>query len=58
MVDVFYSIFFFFLDGEVNVLDDILTEAPDQDDELYNPESEQDTNEKKGKCAHSLSAST
>ncbi|KAG8454323.1 hypothetical protein GDO86_000821 [Hymenochirus boettgeri] len=35
-------------DGEVNVLDDILTEAPDQDDELYNPESEQDVNEKKG----------
>ncbi|XP_040273901.1 YTH domain-containing protein 1 isoform X2 [Bufo bufo] len=35
-------------DGEVNVLDDILTEAPDQDDELYNPESEQDMNEKKG----------
>nr|DBA28781.1 TPA: hypothetical protein GDO54_009080 [Pyxicephalus adspersus] len=35
-------------DGEVNVLDDILTEAPDQDDELYNPESEQDINEKKG----------
>ncbi|KAE8631029.1 hypothetical protein XENTR_v10001052 [Xenopus tropicalis] len=34
--------------GEVNVLDDILTEAPDQDDELYNPESEQDVNEKKG----------
>ncbi|XP_069599487.1 YTH domain-containing protein 1 isoform X4 [Ranitomeya imitator] len=34
-------------DGEV-VLDDILTEAPDQDDELYNPESEQDVNEKKG----------
>ncbi|KAM9329639.1 YTH domain-containing protein 1 [Gastrophryne carolinensis] len=35
-------------DGEVNVLDDILTEAPDHDDELYNPESEQDVNEKKG----------
>ncbi|XP_053559236.1 YTH domain-containing protein 1 isoform X2 [Bombina bombina] len=35
-------------EGEVNVLDDILTEAPDQDDELYNPESEQDMNEKKG----------
>ncbi|KAM8938808.1 YTH domain-containing protein 1 isoform 2-T2 [Pelodytes ibericus] len=35
-------------DGEVNVLDDILTEAPDQDDELYNPESEQDVHEKKG----------
>ncbi|XP_041089826.1 YTH domain-containing protein 1-like isoform X4 [Polyodon spathula] len=35
-------------DGELNVLDDILTEAPDQDDELYNPESEHDVNEKKG----------
>ncbi|XP_069486608.1 YTH domain-containing protein 1 isoform X6 [Ambystoma mexicanum] len=35
-------------DGELNVLDDILTEAPDHDDELYNPESEQDVNEKKG----------
>ncbi|XP_043920236.1 YTH domain-containing protein 1 isoform X2 [Protopterus annectens] len=35
-------------DGEVNVLDDILTEAPDQDDELYNPESEQDISDKKG----------
>ncbi|KAM8971379.1 YTH domain-containing protein 1 isoform X3 [Sminthopsis crassicaudata] len=35
-------------DGELNVLDDILTEVPDQDDELYNPESEQDKNEKKG----------
>ncbi|MGH0184972.1 UNVERIFIED_CONTAM: hypothetical protein FKN15_020541 [Acipenser sinensis] len=34
--------------GELNVLDDILTEAPDQDDELYNPESEHDINEKKG----------
>uniref|UniRef100_A0A8C5M7C2 YTH domain-containing family protein n=1 Tax=Leptobrachium leishanense TaxID=445787 RepID=A0A8C5M7C2_9ANUR len=39
---------FLLSDGEVNVLDDILTEAPDQDDELYNPESEQDVNEKKG----------
>ncbi|MEE6460038.1 hypothetical protein FKM82_000836 [Ascaphus truei] len=35
-------------EGEVNVLDGILTEAPDQDDELYNPESEQDVNDKKG----------
>ncbi|KAH1169564.1 hypothetical protein KIL84_000549, partial [Mauremys mutica] len=34
-------------DGELNVLDDILTDAPDQDDELYNPDSEQDKNEKK-----------
>ncbi|XP_063067089.1 YTH domain-containing protein 1 isoform X1 [Engraulis encrasicolus] len=33
-------------DGELNVLEDILTEAPDQDDELYNPESE--ISEKKG----------
>lgn len=37
-----------FSDGELNVLDDILTDAPDQDDELYNPDSEQDKNEKKG----------
>lgn len=44
----------FFVDGEVNVLDDILTEAPDQDDELYNPESEQDVNEKKGIYTNSL----
>ncbi|XP_013929174.1 PREDICTED: YTH domain-containing protein 1-like [Thamnophis sirtalis] len=35
-------------DGELNVLDDILTDAPDHDDELYNPESEQDKSEKKG----------
>ncbi|KAJ7398936.1 YTH domain-containing protein 1 isoform X10 [Pitangus sulphuratus] len=35
-------------DGELNVLDDILTDAPDQDDELYNPDSEQDKSEKKG----------
>uniref|UniRef100_A0A4W5P4W3 Uncharacterized protein n=1 Tax=Hucho hucho TaxID=62062 RepID=A0A4W5P4W3_9TELE len=34
--------------GELNVLDDILTEAPDQDDELYNPESEHHVNQKKG----------
>lgn len=38
-------------DGELNVLDDILTEVPEQDDELYNPESEQDKNEKKGKIS-------
>uniref|UniRef100_A0A8C1P4E8 YTH domain-containing family protein n=1 Tax=Cyprinus carpio TaxID=7962 RepID=A0A8C1P4E8_CYPCA len=37
-------------DGELNVLEDILTDAPDQDDELYNPESEHDVNEKKGTC--------
>uniref|UniRef100_A0A8C6FNA3 YTH domain-containing family protein n=1 Tax=Moschus moschiferus TaxID=68415 RepID=A0A8C6FNA3_MOSMO len=35
-------------DGELNVLYDILTEVPEQDYELYNPESEQDKNEKKG----------
>ncbi|KAF4072891.1 hypothetical protein AMELA_G00252690 [Ameiurus melas] len=35
-------------DGELNVLEDILTDAPDQDDELYNPESEHGLNEKKG----------
>ncbi|TRY92680.1 hypothetical protein DNTS_025233 [Danionella cerebrum] len=34
-------------DGELNVLEDILTDAPDQDDELYNPDSER-LNEKKG----------
>ncbi|KAF6718776.1 YTH domain-containing protein 1 [Oryzias melastigma] len=35
-------------DGELNVLEDLLTEAPDQDDELYNPETERDLNDKKG----------
>lgn len=35
-------------DGELNVLEDILTEAPDHDDELYNPESERDVIDKKG----------
>ncbi|XP_062844553.1 YTH domain-containing protein 1 isoform X2 [Trichomycterus rosablanca] len=35
-------------DGEVNVLEDILTDAPDQDDELYNLESEHNINDKKG----------
>ncbi|KAG7218996.1 hypothetical protein INR49_005896 [Caranx melampygus] len=35
-------------DGELNVLEDLLTEAPDQDDELYNPESERDVSDKKG----------
>lgn len=44
----FFPIFNFLSDGELNVLDDILTEVPEQDDELYNPESEQDKNEKKG----------
>jgi hypothetical protein len=46
-----YHILNLFADGELNVLDDILTEVPEQDDELYNPESEQDKNEKKGKCS-------
>nr|XP_023993546.1 LOW QUALITY PROTEIN: YTH domain-containing protein 1-like [Salvelinus alpinus] len=36
-------------EGELNVLDDILTEAPDQDDELYNPESEQHVQKKGSK---------
>ncbi|XP_068430406.1 YTH domain-containing protein 1 isoform X2 [Clinocottus analis] len=35
-------------DGEINVLEDILTEAPDQDDELYNPETERAVSDKKG----------
>uniref|UniRef100_A0A3Q2TWX5 YTH domain-containing family protein n=1 Tax=Fundulus heteroclitus TaxID=8078 RepID=A0A3Q2TWX5_FUNHE len=34
--------------GELSVLEDLLTEAPDQDDELYNPETERDINDKKG----------
>lgn len=44
-----YNCSFLFSDGELNVLDDILTDAPDQDDELYNPDSEQDKSEKKGR---------
>ncbi|KAJ3605482.1 hypothetical protein NHX12_027528 [Muraenolepis orangiensis] len=35
-------------EGELSVLEDILTEAPDQDDELYNPEAEHDLADKKG----------
>ncbi|XP_038127912.1 YTH domain-containing protein 1 [Cyprinodon tularosa] len=35
-------------DGELNVLEDLLTEAPDQDDELYNPETEREISDKKG----------
>lgn len=35
-------------EGELNVLEDLLTEAPDQDDELYNPETERDVPNKKG----------
>uniref|UniRef100_A0A3B5KSJ7 YTH domain-containing family protein n=1 Tax=Xiphophorus couchianus TaxID=32473 RepID=A0A3B5KSJ7_9TELE len=35
-------------DGELNVLEDLLTEAPDQDDELYNPETEREVSDKKG----------
>lgn len=38
----------FVSDGELNVLEDILTEAPDHDDELYNPESEREISDKKG----------
>lgn len=45
---LFYCLFGFFSDGELNVLEDILTEAPDQDDELYNPETERDISDKKG----------
>ena len=37
------------LDGELSVLEDILTDAPDQDDELYNPEAEHELADKKGK---------
>lgn len=48
---IFLILIFLFSDGELNVLDDILTEVPEQDDELYNPESEQDKNEKKGKIS-------
>lgn len=33
------------------MLEDLLTEAPDQDDELYNPESERDVSDKKGGTA-------
>ncbi|CAL8280219.1 unnamed protein product [Merluccius merluccius] len=35
-------------EGELSVLEDILTDAPDQDDELYNPEAEHDLADKKG----------
>ncbi|XP_077353109.1 YTH domain-containing protein 1 [Festucalex cinctus] len=35
-------------DGELNVLEDILTEVPDQDDELYNPQTERHATDKKG----------
>lgn len=51
VVDFFKT---FVSDGELNVLEDILTEAPDQDDELYNPESEREISDKKGttqKCS-------
>ncbi|XP_077478215.1 YTH domain-containing protein 1 isoform X2 [Stigmatopora argus] len=37
-----------FKNGELNVLEDILTEAPDQDDELYNPQTERHVTDKKG----------
>uniref|UniRef100_A0A8C6K8W6 YTH domain-containing family protein n=1 Tax=Nothobranchius furzeri TaxID=105023 RepID=A0A8C6K8W6_NOTFU len=36
------------VNGELNVLEDLLTEAPDHDDELYNPETERDISDKKG----------
>lgn len=49
MIFPYYFLISLISDGELNVLDDILTEVPEQDDELYNPESEQDKNEKKGK---------
>ncbi|XP_061782920.1 YTH domain-containing protein 1 [Nerophis lumbriciformis] len=45
-------------EGELNVLEDILTEAPDHDDELYNPETERNVTDKKGakrKSQHSES---
>lgn len=45
----------FVSDGELNVLEDILTEAPDQDDELYNPESEREVSDKKGKAQKYIS---
>ena len=56
MISLFYlalvvslnKVFLFVSDGELNVLEDLLTEAPDQDDELYNPESERDVSDKKG----------
>lgn len=51
MIIISPILIFFLSDGELNVLDDILTEVPEQDDELYNPESEQDKNEKKGKIS-------
>uniref|UniRef100_A0A8C6K7B6 YTH domain-containing family protein n=1 Tax=Nothobranchius furzeri TaxID=105023 RepID=A0A8C6K7B6_NOTFU len=38
--------------GELNVLEDLLTEAPDHDDELYNPETERDISDKKGTRTH------
>uniref|UniRef100_A0AAY4A1M0 YTH domain-containing family protein n=1 Tax=Denticeps clupeoides TaxID=299321 RepID=A0AAY4A1M0_9TELE len=44
-------------DGELNVLEDILTDAPDQDDELYNPESEHDVSDKKGWLTRHFSTS-
>uniref|UniRef100_A0A8D3DIF8 YTH domain-containing family protein n=1 Tax=Scophthalmus maximus TaxID=52904 RepID=A0A8D3DIF8_SCOMX len=45
-------------DGELSVLEDLLTEAPDQDDELYNPESERDVSDKKGTCTSTTAGST
>lgn len=51
IIFLYHFLIFLLADGELNVLDDILTEVPEQDDELYNPESEQDKNEKKGKIS-------
>uniref|UniRef100_A0A3Q2X8Z0 YTH domain-containing family protein n=1 Tax=Hippocampus comes TaxID=109280 RepID=A0A3Q2X8Z0_HIPCM len=43
-------------DGELTVLEDILTEAPDQDDELYNPQTERHITDKKGSTRTILSS--
>lgn len=47
-MDIKTVVCLFVSDGELNVLEDILTEAPDHDDELYNPESEREISDKKG----------
>lgn len=38
------------------MLEDLLTEAPDQDDELYNPDTERDLSDKKGALVSRCSA--
>lgn len=53
-MDVYETGWWFVSDGELNVLEDILTEAPDQDDELYNPESEREISDKKGTVVKSV----